>query len=337
MSVDTDQILSLSGGRFQDFVATLSPDQAEVVQSHMETRMADSGQFLIQQGDDSEYTLFIEEGAVEVIVGEPNAKPVSYLGRGDVIGELGMLNQQPRNAHIRASSPVVYKVIYAEGFKQLMAEVPGFAIFFAGRMARMVKGSKPSRQHSSNCTDLGGKLPNFDLLAVLYTIASSGSSGELSVMNEENNKIGNLFIQEGIVTFAQFRNLASLEASYQMLSEHLEGSFSFSPDASLPAGANQTCAVTISIDKLVQKATAIREELTTFPPGIMSLQGSLKVLSPDDPGAPADQRERNELILKFCNEGITDLPSLWERSGYCLYHFAKTIHYMTTIGMVRLG
>ncbi|MEM6884875.1 MAG: cyclic nucleotide-binding domain-containing protein [Verrucomicrobiota bacterium] len=337
MSVDTDEILSLSGGRFQDFVATLSPEQAQAVQSQMETRMADAGQFLIQQGDESEFTLFIEEGAVEVIVGEPSAKPVSYLGRGDVIGELGMLNQQPRNAHIRASSPVVYKVIYAEAFKQLMAEVPGFAIFFAGRMARMVKGSKPSRQHSSNCTDLGGKLPNFDLLAVLYTIASSGSSGELAIMNEENNKIGNLFIQEGIVTYAQFRNLASLEASYQMLSEHLIGSFSFSPDATLGAGSNQACAVTVSIEKLVQKATEIREELTTFPPGIMNLQGTLKVLSPEDPGAPADQRARNELIIGFCNEGVSDLPTLWERSGYCLYHFVKTIHYMSTIGMVRLN
>jgi len=335
--VDTDQILSLSGGRFQDFLATLSPEHTEVVQAQMESRMADSGQFLIQQGEDSEFTLFIEEGAVEVIVGEANSKPVSYLGRGDVIGELGMLNQQPRNAFIRASSPVVYKVIYAQAFKQLMAEVPGFAIFFAGRMARLVKGNKPSRQHSSNCMDLGGKLPNFDLLAVLYTIASSGSSGKLLVMNEENNKIGNLFIQEGIVTYAQFRNLVSLEACYQMLSEHLEGSFSFSPDASLGAGSNQACAVTISIEKLVQKATEIREELTTFPEGIMSLQGSLKVLSPDDPGAPADQRERNELMLGYYNEGIDTLPALWERSGFCLYHFVKTIHYMNTIGMVRVS
>jgi len=297
--------------------------------------MADAGQFLIRQGDASEFTLFIQEGAVEVIVGEPNAKPISYLGRGDVIGELGMLNQQPRNAHIRASSPVVYKIIYAEGFKQLMAEVPSFAIFFAGRMARMVKGTKPSRQHSSNCTDLGGKLPNFDLLAVLYTIASSGSSGELSVMNLENHKIGRLFIQEGIVTYGQFQNLVSLDACYQMLSEHLEGSFTFSPDATL-GDVSQAGVVTISIEKLVQKTTAIREELSAFPAEIMELKGALTVLSPEDPGAPADQRKRNEKILKFCHEGITDLPSLWERSGYCLYHFVQTIHYMTTIGMVQL-
>ena len=336
MSVDTDQILSLSGGRFQDFVATLAPDQAEAVQSHMETRMADAGQYLIHQGEESEYTLFIEEGAVEVIVGEPDAKPVSYLGRGDVIGEMGMLNQQSRNAHIRASSPVVYKVIYADKFKQLMAEVPGFAIFFAGRMARMVKGSKPSRQHGSNCTDLAGKLPNFDLIAVLYTIASSGASGQLSVTYDDENLIGNLYIQEGIVIYAQFRNLNSLEACYQLLSEHVVGAFAFTRDVTLEEGASPAGAVTVSIDNLVQRASAIREELTTFPTGIMNLQGTIKVLSPDDPGAPADQRERNEWILGFCRKGVLDLPTLYAKSGYCLYHFAKTIHYMTTIGMVGL-
>ncbi len=336
MNLDTDEILSLSGGRFQDFVAKLAPEYQQVVQSHMESRMADAGQILINQGEDSEFTLFIEEGAVEVIVGDPKSRPVSYLGRGDVVGELGMLNQQPRTATIRASSSVVYKVLYAEGFKQLMTEVPGFAIFFAGRMARLVRGSKPTRQHSSICTDLGGKLPNFDLVAVLYTIASSGATGELSVMDEAEEKIGSLFIREGIVIYGKFRSLGSVEACYQMLSEQLDGSFSFSPANQLAADGERACTATISIEKLIEQTSIIRGELATFPESIMSLSGSLQILSPEDPGAPADMKRLNEKLLKCCREGITDLPSLWQHSGLCLYHFAKSVNYMCTIGMVKL-
>jgi len=336
MSMETDRILSLSGGRFQDFMASLSPEDREAVQSQMETRMCDPGQILIQQGDDSEFTLFIEEGAVEVIVGEQTPKVVSYLGRGDVVGELGMLNQQPRNASIQASSPVVYKLMYAEGFKRLMSKVPAFAIFFAGRMARKVKGSSLSRQHSSNCTDLAGKLPKFDLLAVLYTIATSGASGVLSVLDDEQTELGRLTVKEGIVTYADFRHLKSAEAAYQMLSEQCVGSFGFKPEESPETGSASVGAVTISIDQLLRKAAEIREELVGFPEKIMNLEGSLEILSPEDPGAPIDQRPRNELIIKFCYSGNNTLSGMWEPSGLSLYHFVKTIHYMTMIGMAKL-
>lgn len=339
MSVNTDEILKISGGRFQDFVAKLSPEDRAKLTPHLETRMAESGTVLIQQGDAPSFMLIIEEGALEVLVethGSEKAPPVSYLGRGDIVGDLGMLTRQRRSATVRTSSPVVFKAIDEAAFKQLMAEIPSFATFFAGRMARLAAATRSGSEHNSICADLGGKLPNFDLLAVFYTIGTGTASGELAVLDDQRNRLGCVFVGEGLVQFARYRHLVGLEACYQMLTEQdLVGSFSFRPEAELAADVDPDCLMELSVNDLLSQAVAIREAMAQVPAHILQLEGLLKILSPEDPGAPEDVRDLNEAIIALCGNEETALSELWERSALSLYHFTKSVHYMCSIGMAR--
>jgi CRP-like cAMP-binding protein len=67
-----------------------------------ETSVAD-GQILMKEGDYSTELIAIEEGTADVI---QNGTRVASLGKGDLIGEMGLLSREPRNADVIATSPM---------------------------------------------------------------------------------------------------------------------------------------------------------------------------------------------------------------------------------------
>jgi CRP-like cAMP-binding protein len=67
-----------------------------------ETSIAE-GQILMKQGDYSTELIAIEEGTAEVI---RDGHKIASLKEGDLIGEMGLLSREPRNADVIATSPM---------------------------------------------------------------------------------------------------------------------------------------------------------------------------------------------------------------------------------------
>ena len=67
-----------------------------------ETSVAD-GQILMKQGDYSTELIAIQEGTADVI---QDGKKVASLNEGDLIGEMGLIEREPRNADVIATSPM---------------------------------------------------------------------------------------------------------------------------------------------------------------------------------------------------------------------------------------
>ncbi len=67
-----------------------------------ETSVAD-GQILMKQGDYSTELIGIQEGTADVI---RDGEKIASLGEGDLIGEMGLLEREPRNADVIATSPM---------------------------------------------------------------------------------------------------------------------------------------------------------------------------------------------------------------------------------------
>ncbi|HTP23213.1 MAG TPA: cyclic nucleotide-binding domain-containing protein [Solirubrobacteraceae bacterium] len=67
-----------------------------------ETSVAD-GQILMKQGDYSTELIAIEEGSADVI---QNGEKIASLKDGDLIGEMGLIQREPRNADVVATSPM---------------------------------------------------------------------------------------------------------------------------------------------------------------------------------------------------------------------------------------
>jgi CRP-like cAMP-binding protein len=76
-----------------------------------ETSVAE-GQILMKEGDYSTELIGIEEGTADVI---QRGQKVASLGPGDLIGEMGLLSREPRNADVIATSPMrVFKLTHWE-------------------------------------------------------------------------------------------------------------------------------------------------------------------------------------------------------------------------------
>ena len=67
-----------------------------------ETSIAE-GQILMKQGDYSTELIAIEEGTADVL---QDGTKVATLGEGALIGEMGLLAREPRNADVVATSPM---------------------------------------------------------------------------------------------------------------------------------------------------------------------------------------------------------------------------------------
>ena len=67
-----------------------------------ETSVAD-GQILMKQGDYSTELIAIQEGTADVI---QDGRKIASLGEGDLIGEMGLIEREPRNADVIATSPM---------------------------------------------------------------------------------------------------------------------------------------------------------------------------------------------------------------------------------------
>jgi CRP/FNR family cyclic AMP-dependent transcriptional regulator len=81
----------------------LSPEEAKRLAAFAtETSIAD-GQILMKQGDYSTELIAIEEGTADVIRDD---KKIASLKEGDLIGEMGLLEREPRNADVIATSPM---------------------------------------------------------------------------------------------------------------------------------------------------------------------------------------------------------------------------------------
>ena len=68
-----------------------------------ETSVAE-GQILMKEGDYSTELIAIEEGSADVL---RNGQKIASLKEGDLIGEMGLLEREPRNADVIATSPMV--------------------------------------------------------------------------------------------------------------------------------------------------------------------------------------------------------------------------------------
>jgi CRP/FNR family cyclic AMP-dependent transcriptional regulator len=81
----------------------LSPEEARRLSAFATETSAAEGQILMKEGDYSTELIAIEEGTADVIQG---GQKIASLKQGDLIGEMGLLSREPRNADVIATSPM---------------------------------------------------------------------------------------------------------------------------------------------------------------------------------------------------------------------------------------
>ncbi len=81
----------------------LSEEESHRLSAFATEQSIAEGQILMKQGDYSVELIAIEEGSADVI---RDGEKIASLGKGDLIGEMGLFERRPRNADVIATSPM---------------------------------------------------------------------------------------------------------------------------------------------------------------------------------------------------------------------------------------
>ncbi|HVO13008.1 MAG TPA: cyclic nucleotide-binding domain-containing protein [Vicinamibacteria bacterium] len=204
------------------------------------------GDVLFRQGAQGDRLYVVKSGVLEVVAvpGEGGeARPVAYLGSGEVIGELALLTGSPRTATVRSPEHAVAFAIEKAVFLDLMDVMPAFSrnlcVVLARRLERTTLKIPPSVSKQ-----LQGALRYFDLATVMQTLVGSQQTGAL-VVRSSGRKLAELSFVSGEVVRAKHGHLVGEDAVYQLFQSPVEGEFSFAgcaaeqppspPEIALPA------------------------------------------------------------------------------------------------------
>lgn len=145
-STTTDQRLrAIEGSETADLAAKLlrapsalmrlSQDEARVVVSYMQPELIQEGTAFIKEGDtrDTGFMVLTLDGEViveNIVVSRVHPITVTVLGAGSLLGEMGLLDGEPRSASCIAGTDVRCAILTRESLQELMQDTPAVAAKF---------------------------------------------------------------------------------------------------------------------------------------------------------------------------------------------------------------
>jgi len=109
-----------------------STDRALVQQvvDRVEWRRLEAGEVLFREGDFADAAYFVVGGRLMVLAEDDNGDEqlIAELGRGEVVGELGLLDRAPRSATVRAVRDTTLAAFSTSMFEELVATSPAMML-----------------------------------------------------------------------------------------------------------------------------------------------------------------------------------------------------------------
>ncbi len=130
-----DLVLAL--GRLPPF-SELSPEELLGVTSIAERRRYEPGELVFAEGDEGDGLLVVASG--ELVV-ERGGRALAHLGRGEIVGELSVLDGEPRSATVRATRATEVYFVGREAFLELCDASPALVQGLLRSMAKRLRGA----------------------------------------------------------------------------------------------------------------------------------------------------------------------------------------------------
>lgn len=104
-----------------------------------------TGEMIFREGEEGYIAYFIEQGSVEILkkAADGAEHSLAIVGRGEIVGEMALIDDAPRSASARAMEPVTCVVISAKNFKQmidLLEPIPRRLLLKFVHIARTAQG-----------------------------------------------------------------------------------------------------------------------------------------------------------------------------------------------------
>ena len=109
------------------FFADFTREDVDRLTGFMQVYRASAGQEIIHEGDVDDYMLLIIEGRVEIVKtdSQGNHRPMTAVGPGATLGEMSMIDGEPRFATCIAVDSTTFSVLSRDSMVKIILEEPG--------------------------------------------------------------------------------------------------------------------------------------------------------------------------------------------------------------------
>jgi CRP/FNR family cyclic AMP-dependent transcriptional regulator len=123
-SAVSQQIFAMIG--HSRFFSDFTRSDIELLARGMQIYRAEAGQALIREGEIDDYMLLIIEGQVEIVKRDRREmqQPMTRVGPGATLGEMSMIDGEPRFATCTAVIPTTFAALSRDGMVKLILEEP---------------------------------------------------------------------------------------------------------------------------------------------------------------------------------------------------------------------
>jgi CRP-like cAMP-binding protein len=96
-----------------------------------------AGSVIFNRGDAGSCMYVVQSGVIEMVIAD---KVIEVCGPNEAIGFMSMVDGAPRSSTARVKETCEVSVIDHRKFRFMVDEVPNFAIYIMGAMARRIRG-----------------------------------------------------------------------------------------------------------------------------------------------------------------------------------------------------
>jgi CRP/FNR family cyclic AMP-dependent transcriptional regulator len=101
------------------------------------TVMFSAGSIVFNKGEPGSCMYIVQSGLIEMLIGD---KVIESCGPNEAIGFMSMVDGAPRSSTARVKEPCELSLIDQRKFRFMVDEVPNFALYIMGAMARRIRG-----------------------------------------------------------------------------------------------------------------------------------------------------------------------------------------------------
>jgi CRP/FNR family transcriptional regulator, cyclic AMP receptor protein len=117
----------------------LTPQEVESIARMMRVYFAKEDTVIFREGEPGDAMLLVVEGYVQVLKGDPSDRvTLGILDRGKTLGEMSLIDQQPRSATCLAIHDCMFAALSTAGLERLIREQPKLGAIVLKHVALML-------------------------------------------------------------------------------------------------------------------------------------------------------------------------------------------------------
>lgn len=108
------------------FFTDFTRENVDALASYMKAYSAEPGDMIIREGDIDDFMLFIIEGRVSIVKTDSHGekRPMTIVGPGGTLGEMSMIDGEPRFASCIALEATIFSVFSRDSMVKIILEEP---------------------------------------------------------------------------------------------------------------------------------------------------------------------------------------------------------------------